>query len=106
MNTVAEVSFEDATKPALSPARRRWVREGALLMIWNGADTGSIPFHGDERELIAGEMDALRAEGVGPKRAERMHARLKAGLYAIEGGGESAPRTDSRRPLLALVRAL
>lgn len=92
----------DAPGPVLlHPRYARQVREGALIFICNGTAAWDLPFTGSERALIAGEMAELRARGIGPKRAERMLARLKAGgLHSIEGGGESVP---APRPALRLV---
>ena len=101
MPNLQEASPVGTPKPPVSLAYRSRIREGALIFIWSGTAAGDLPFTGDERELIANEMSALRAQGVGPKCAEKLLARLKAGdLHAIAGGGETSP---GKRPDLRLV---
>ena len=99
MFTVTQAPAQGALKPALSLARRSWAREGALLLIKSGEDAERLPFDAAD---IADEMTALLAEGVGPKRAATLLARLRAGnLRAIDGGGEASP---GKQPGLYLVR--
>ena len=106
MATVQRAPIQDTPKAPLSPARRRWVREGALIMIKSGERVERLPFPADELQQIADERIALLAEGVGPARAAVLLARLRAGdLRAIDGGGERS-HGDGQRPILFLVRAL
>jgi hypothetical protein len=73
-------------------------------MIGSGHAADRLPPPFGEVAGIAAEMSALHAEGVGPKRAEVLLARLKAGreFRAIPGGGET---TDTLRAVLRLVGA-
>ena len=99
---LAETPAEGA-KPAPHPAWLRQVREGALICIMNGVDPADwLP--ADLRDEAAAELSALRAQGVGPKRAAVLHDRLKIGreFRAIDGGGET---TDTLRAVLRLVGA-
>lgn len=90
-----------APGPVPHPLYARQSREAALLMIRHGEEAHRLPFPVAELDEIACEMDALRAQGVGPRRAGVLLARLNAGdLRAIDGGGESV---TSPRPSLRLV---
>lgn len=101
MPTLHKASPVDAPKAPVSAARRRWDREGALILIISGDPAERLPIPADEVERIAAEMESLRAQGVGERRAATLLARLRAGdLHAIDGGGEASP---GRRPGLRLV---
>lgn len=102
MPNLQEASPVGTPKPPISLAYRRLIREGALIFIWNGTPGGSLPISdAGQAALIADEMTALGAQGIGSKRAEKMLALLKAGgLHAIDCGGEASP---GRRPDLRLV---
>ena len=106
MQTLAEAPTTGTTNPALHPSYLSWAREGALILIKDGTEVDSLSRLAEgDRENIADAIEALRAEGVGPRQAETLLARLKKpGLRVIPGGGEP-PETPARPALLLLTLA-
>lgn len=106
MPRLTQAPPQGAAEPALLPARHGGIHEGALLAIIHGDRFADLPWSADDKARMEAEAESLRACGVGPERARVLLARLKRGpsLTVIDGGGERT--ADSRRPALALVRAL
>ena len=105
MPKVSNKPVQGTDKPALHPVYLRQCRTFALLAIIDGlpdADVKYLP--ADKIEHITDELDALKAQGVGPKRAEILLKRLKDGreFQVIPGGGETV---ETLRAVLSLVGA-
>ena len=90
------------TRNAALNARQRRIREGALILIRSGEPADSLPLDPESVAEIAADIAWLRAQGVGPARAEVLYSHHMAGrsFRVISGGGET---TDAPRPALRVL---